>query len=245
MLKILPRLEVVYAVSDLDGVWTDIAGAVTSFGNRVLGLQLERGDYFRCKENIPSLFGFNPDIPAHMQEARNHWQRFCEEEMPHLPLLPGAEQSIQAFRIAEELLVASGIRLVKDIWTGRTHENHVITRHWKEVYLPIMRHVRHAKDWRLPNAHLISKASSLSRLPFPIWLYIEDELCHPSPVASAAPGSQVVLFEDPEKEINAESLPSNVLRIGSHARLAEFVVCKAEEEIRGIRRQPRHAKAAA
>ena len=219
---------ILYAVSDLDGVWTDTPGAIVTYGQEVLGKNITVEDYHARGERIPELWGFDSRNPARLGEAREHWAHFCEAWMPRLVLMEGAERTADALKRAQETLGAIGVTLIVDVWTSRRHEYSEMTETWIRTHLGFMRAVQHSIDWMMPNAHLLSKADYLEKLPLRPFFYKEDEGKHIIPVALKLPSLRGVLFGESERNKKL-IVPDNVLKLTTHAQLAEYIGQLAQE----------------
>lgn len=212
-----------YFVSDIDGVWPNTPEDIVLYGREELGLNITRDDYDTCGEKIPTLWGFNPDVQAELEEARRHWDIFCTTWMPELSLMPDAELTIAALVDLRGRLAQEGVRLVSDLWTSRRDTYHGVTDAWRQKYLgEVFKAVRYSVDWSRPDAHKESKVDSLCRLPFRPSIYIEDEPKHLVPVAERYPEMCAVLFGASDKNKVVEA-PDNVIKITNHKDLAVHI----------------------
>jgi hypothetical protein len=226
--------RVVFGLLDLDGCFLDTPSAIESYGREVLGLRIKPGDYYKSEESVPKLWGFEPDCPKQLAAAREKWDDFFTTWVPNIPLMPGAEQTIQAFEVATQTLANVGVAFRNYIWTSRRPQYEGITRLWVGKHLPFITGIIHVIDWSRPDAAQTSKGNCLDRLPAlpkEIVLSKDDEPAHAVPLANNLPHCEVGLFGRSRKNREA-AVPPNVTKTTSHGEFAEIVMRVAREQER-------------
>lgn len=224
--------RVAIGLLDLDGCFLDTPSAIECYGREVIGRSINPGDYYESEENVPRLWGFDPACPKQLNAARERWDDFFTNWLPHAPLMPGAEQTIEAFEVAIKSLAQVGVSFRNYIWTSRRVEYEEITRQWVEKHLPFIEDIIHVIDWSRPNAARISKGECLHRLPEvpqKIILGKDDEPKHAIPLAGSLPDCKVSLFGDSHKNRRA-LVPLNVTKTRNHDEFAAMILRVSKEQ---------------
>lgn len=170
-------VPVLRVVSDIDNVKAATTAGLIAWSEQRFGRPFGWDIY---TEELAKMWGTDPD------ETRSHWDDFCRDEMPHIPLIEGMQEAIDSYptNVVEELLTSRGDHLAE------------LTAWWARQNLPHATDVHHVGiDWQNdPLALTRTKAAKIDDChgPFNIDVFKDDEPKHTRAVVAA--GIPSVLF---------------------------------------------------